>query len=63
MMQPQILLCRPACFSVIVIGKMKKKVANDIFCDVEHKLHAGSFPGKMSRDFTVHALTQFRLGL
>jgi hypothetical protein len=57
MMQPQILRCLHACFSVIVIGKIKKKIANGVLCEVEHKPHTGSFAGKMSRGFTVHALT------
>jgi hypothetical protein len=58
MMQPQILLCRHACVSVIVTGKMEKKtVENGVLCDVENKLHIGSFPAKISYWFTVHALT------
>jgi hypothetical protein len=54
-MQPQILLCLRACVSVIVTGKLKK-IANGVLYDVEHKLHIGSFPGKISCGFTVHAL-------
>jgi len=39
MMQPQILLCCHAYVPVIVNGKMKKKFANGVLSDVEHRLH------------------------